>query len=225
MSTQILVLPRSTLPTDWVSPWPTGDVLDGFQGSLTWMNRADAEMSSQWVQPIACAVLSDRSGRYCVIRRKAQTTRDLRGRLTLVVGGHVDEPAGSSALLEDILEATVARELGEEVGLTGGLHLRPLGVVVDLGSLDASRHVAFVYRIAVSPDDLRLQAPEEFSQRSKYNLSFMPVRELRKLRKRFDPWSGLILDRVLAFDAQEEAPSQMQFPLPSVVRDDTGNKS
>lgn len=219
MNSEVLVTSRSVMPSDWVAAWPSTEVFRNIQASTVWMGRQEAEVSDQWVQPIACAILSDHQGKYCLIRRKkAETKKDLRGRLTLVVGGHLDDRTVASESIESLLVETLRRELDEEVGLAQASQVEPLAVVTDLGSLDASRHVAFVFRVEVSPDALRLGAPEEFSMRSKYNLSFVTVSELGELRREFDPWSGLIFDYVLAFEAQNEAIGQLQIPLPTVLR-------
>ena len=57
---------------------------------MTWLPRAEAEASRDFVQPIPCAlVLGEHSGLH-VFRRIKGGRADLSSRLTLVAGGHIE---------------------------------------------------------------------------------------------------------------------------------------
>jgi 8-oxo-dGTP pyrophosphatase MutT (NUDIX family) len=113
--------------------------------------------------------------------------------------------------LFELLHSTLVRELDEELGVTQAVRLEPLRRVVDLRSVEASRHIAFVFEATVDAANLRLGAPEEFSRRSKFNLLFLSVDEIKAYRRQLDPWSSLIYDHVLARDGASSVPRQ--YPL------------
>lgn len=98
---RVLVFPREAVLTlGPFTPWVSaGLLLDGVGSGLRWVTRYEAENSSSLVQPILCAFVSDGRERYLLLRRGPDGREDLRGRLSLVVGGHVDYEEGSQRLL------------------------------------------------------------------------------------------------------------------------------
>lgn len=189
---EILVFPRDLINgVDGFVPWGESEkLLHAASKAAAWMPRVDAERSRKWVQPIPCAIFRDTSGRYCVFRQIRQDRKDLSSRLSFIVGGHIDRCFDSTFLLQAIYE-TVRREVWEEVGVALGDTLEPIGVVVDGSSLEASRHIAFVFEVNVN-FDLKSQLNDEFSVRSKYNGRFLDMAERFRFRGTFDPWSAII---------------------------------
>ena len=207
MSQRVLVAPRVDAVPDWVSGWPSLAELTELGKKTAWMPRNRAELSDDWIQPIPCAVLQDYQGRYCLLRRKRRTSEGIRGRLSLVVGGHVDW-AAEPLDIELCLVESLKRELKEEIGLEDPDVITPMGVVADLHSTRASRHVAFVYQATVGETlDLTVLASEEFALRSKYNLQFLSMSQLKRFNRQFDPWSSIILNHLLP-DVPFEVPLQ-----------------
>ena len=66
------------------------------------------------------------------------------GKLSLVVGGHVDEEDGRGSL-EGTLMACLVRELAEEADLPVEPKPRPAGIALDTRSIAGSRHVGYIY--------------------------------------------------------------------------------
>ena len=160
---EVLVVPRKIFEghhsfLDWSF---VEGILDELQTSHRWCQRNLAEVSTDWVQPIPCALIADGLGRYCVFRRIKDTRDDLKSKVTLVVGGHVDRLAKFESLRK-LLLITLERELEEEVGLRNSTEVRPLGLVIDNSSLLSSRHVAFLYRVTPS-HAVVAKAADEFS--------------------------------------------------------------
>ena len=193
---KVLVFPRAIFSDAYsLLSWDAiQDQLGEIEGSFCWMERANAELSLDFVQAIPCAFVSDSAGRYCVLRRVENTRADLNRKLSLVVGGHIDEsPLGGS--FQATMSWFLDRELGEELGLVPKVHPQPVGVIVDNSSVEASRHIAFLHK--VTAERVTIQAPEEFSKNSKFSREFMEASTLEEKRKNFDPWSRLLIEELI----------------------------
>ena len=165
-----------------------------------WVPRPLAERSQTLVQAIPAAILRDGNGNYLVLQRIGEGRQSLRSRLSLVVGGHVEpmphETGGAHAWkFDDLLRATLARELREELTLDLDQgRAEALGMIVDPRSHDASRHVAFIYRCDLSPaDEVRVRAPDEFLKDSAFSAQMWPPPKLRRLLPSLDPWSAILV--------------------------------
>lgn len=209
---EVLVVPRSYFSGQdrFVDSAGAKGLIRNLADSCRWMPRREAEESIEWVQPIPVALMMSRNGEYCILRRTRETRADLGDRLTLVVGGHVDRE--DSGNLPDLLERTVKRELDEEVGVeTERADL--LGLVIDNSSVLSSRHVAFLFLVSTD-EDVQTSAPEEFAKKSKYSGTFIPVRDLVSMRKKFDPWSLVVIEDYLAPSEGLRINRQPRLPLP-----------
>lgn len=193
-----------------------GRLFTDVQGTLKWMKRESAERSRTKMQLIPCALVR-RDDLYLALRRTRQTRDDLRSRVSLLSGGHIDfDPEPRS--LEDLLERTLRRELAEELGVLSISGMRPIGAVVDYSSLKASRHVAFVFEVLVA-DAVQAQAGEEFSLTSSFSGTFLSWPRLLNFEPRFDPWSRIISQEYFGREMKsrlgldEAASRQLSFPL------------
>ena len=112
------------------------------ESAWRWTERRAAETSLDLVQPIPCAVIVDGVGRCCVLERPEAKSEI--GKLSLIVGGHVDEEDARDSL-DATLIACLERELAEEVDLPEEPAPRSLGVAVDARSTALSRHLGYIY--------------------------------------------------------------------------------
>jgi predicted NUDIX family phosphoesterase len=189
------------------------------QGSV-WLARDAAEVSDEWVQPIPCALIRSHSNRYLTLRRIRTGREDLRSRISLVVGGHIDRPsevAVDELTNPDILLQTLHRELNEELGLSAVEATKPVGIVIDRSSISASRHIAFVYEVTAT-GLLFTSAVEEFSIRSRITGQYFTAIELARFRRAFDPWSRIIFDDWIAVRNDVPSLPQPQLPFPNRFR-------
>jgi len=211
---EILVVPRSCLTGRgrFIRGDPANQLVDSLAPTCRWMPRREAELSGEWIQAIPVALMMNREGQCCILRRTRETRSDLEDRLTLVVGGHVDRHENTRNFHELLLE-TLLRELDEEVGVTSDSEPKLLGVVIDNSSVLASRHVAFLFLI-LTEQSVQANAPEEFAKHSKYSGRFLSVRELLDLRSRFDPWSTVVIEDYLAPSEGVSIHRQPRLPLP-----------
>lgn len=195
---EILVFPRAALPDcGRFVPWAdAGSVIDAAADGMTWMPRAVAEQSAEWLQPIPCALIRNDQQEYRVLRRVKPGRPDLSSRISLVVGGHIDRCPDNLGL-PALLDVTLEREIDEELGISSLSEVKPIGVVIDDSSGAASRHIGFVNEIVVA-DNFTPRAVEEFSTRSKYNGRLYAPAALSQFRKEFDPWSRIIFADYIA---------------------------
>ena len=218
---EILVFPRQCISTsDRFVPEPRMQrIVECIQKHGSWMPREEAERSEDVMQPISCALIRSLSSEYLVLRRVRETRADLRERISLISGGHVDRPLGdgNSAVAESIsslLLITLRRELDEGLGIRGVAEseIMPVGLVIDHTSVAASRHVAFVYE-AVVVEEVRARAPEEFSlRRSKSNGVRYTAEALSEFHRRFDPWSMILFEDFVASSSIPKTPQQIEIP-------------
>lgn len=193
----ILVLPRERFHgLDGFVPWPRAvKLVDSADDWVSWMPRADAERSEQWVQPIPCAIFRDPGGRYCVFRQARQQRSDLSHRVSFIVGGHIDTGCDNKTI-RGVFEETAKREVLEEIGIDLDCRLKPVGMVVDSSSVMASRHIGFVYE-AIVEGEIKSPVAEEFSIGSKFNGQFFSVESLSRFRSEFDPWSFILFSQYM----------------------------
>ena len=157
---------------------------------MTWIPRHEAEKSKDLIQPIPCALVLDVNQEYYVFRRIKDGRADLRGRISLLVGGHIDW-AVEDREVSSLIMATLMREIKEELGMEPASSAKPIGVVIDFSSVQSSRHIGIVHEVVVA-GAMRPKAPEEFSTRSQHIGQVYTPRTLSPLRKKLDPWSMII---------------------------------
>lgn len=214
---KVLVMLRSVLPDDVIAKWPSQEEFRLYESVSEWMYRSRAENSLEHVQPIPVATLRDRNERYCVIKRSRNAASGLSMKYTLVVGGHVDYGVAGGDI-PGLLYETLVRELEEEAGITSCESITPFVTLLDRSSEESSRHLAFVYRATVDPESVRIRAPEEFSQRTKFKVTFMPLGDIQRLERRLDPWSGLLVDYMTGSEGAKSRERQYLLPSPLDVR-------
>ena len=212
---EILVFPRKVLTTDdCFVPWAVAkSMLVPVEESMTWLPRPEAERAADLVQPIPCAIIRNHAQEYSVLRRVNEGRADLRSRISLVVGGHIDRCPGNHGL-SSLLSTTLKREVAEELGVNDLPEIKPVGLVMDHSSVVASRHVGFVYEIVIA-DEFKPLAVEEFSTRSKFNGQSYSATGLARFFKgnEFDPWSAIIFANHIAPSYSKDIGSQTELPF------------
>lgn len=207
---KVLVFPRAIFHGEFsLLPWESVQMqIEEIESSFSWLNRSEAERSTDLVQAIPCAFIRDRSGKCYVLRHAQNARNDLSRKLSLIVGGHIDESQDMGSF-QGIMSLNLVRELEEEVLLLTKETPRPVGVIIDDTSLEASRHVAFLHEVAA--EDASLRVSEEFAKLSKRLGEFMPVSKLATMRDDFDPWSRLLIEEHICRDMVSPQPRQHSF--------------
>ena len=207
---KVLVFPREVFGSVFaLIPWSSlQSHIQEIERSYSWLSRPRAEKSHDMVQAIPCAIIRDSTNRYCVFRRVEEGRRDLNRKLSLIIGGHIDDPNDSESF-QAVMVANLNREIEEEIGIRPKEPPRPIGVIIDGSSLVASRHVAFLHEM--SAEHVTPQAPEEFTKKSKFTGEFMPPSQVGGLSIEFDPWSRLVIEEYLCPSQVRRKPRQGYF--------------
>ena len=126
---RVLVFPRAIFDEEFsLLPWDSiQEKIAEIESSFSWLARHTAEQSKELVQAIPCAFIRNRNGRFCVLRRVQTPRKDLSKKLSLVVGGHIDNSRDHNTF-QASMYSNLMRELEEEVGI--GATENPLRPVV-----------------------------------------------------------------------------------------------
>ena len=189
----VLCIPRSRLDllsrfTPWSHATPFIDIAEV---EMRWIPRIQAETSDAWIQPIPCALVQGANAEYHVFRRIREGRHDLSGRISMVIGGHIDCSSREGGFLS-LAAFTLVKELEEELKVRQMIAAHvPIGLVVDVSSRESSRHVGLVYEV-VAEGGVKPKASEEFALGSRYAGKLSSLDELRRLYRHFDPWSMIL---------------------------------
>ena len=186
---EVLVAPGFAVEPG-VRPWE--EAAPALTGRVCWLDRAEAERSSRFVQLIPCAAVRD-GGRWLLLRRAPGPSASLSVRLSLVAGGHADgEGRGGGALA--LLRAALERELGEELGLDAReapLDEAPFAVLRDGASGPVARHAAIAWIADAARNAVEVAPGDEYDPAG---TRWASLAEVRAVRSALDPWSDLLLD-------------------------------
>lgn len=165
------------------------------------VERARAEVTPAWKQPIPYALVHGTAGVLCLRRKRAGSEARLHDKLSIGVGGHVeplDLPDPSTPSQRSGLLARAAlRELHEELVLPEtALDVRPLGLLNDDTNEVGAVHVGLV--CAVHVEDCAAVTVRETEQ---LEGEFVPPAQLRERAAagaNFESWSALLLPHLEA---------------------------
>lgn len=186
------------------------------------VDRVDAERSPHVQQVVPYALLEDTDGKYFWARRRSDTRRaELRGRWTILVGGHAEQRDWEGGTPEQVFERCLRREMDEELIGLQVLSLRPIGFVSDTRSPMGSQHLAFIHHVKVGGrTSIRRQAiDKEFGRGS---LEWRTPAEIRDAAEHLDPWSQLVAAALFGakaphqeslFTSHEQASADTERPL------------
>jgi len=156
------------------------------------VERALAERSPQWKQPIPYCLIVRGSEVFCVERLPRQGEGRLHGRLSLGIGGHID--GAELADNRGPVHAALLRELHEEVALPADVPARPafLGLLNDDRDEVGRVHFGLVFAQALRPGD-EVQIVESTKMRGGFRRLVGPDGLWQDLA-RFETWSRILLE-------------------------------
>lgn len=176
--------------------------------------RPLVEEGSGLVQPVVVAVLTNRSRDEVAVFSKASQSLGQEspeaGRQLLYLGGHVrqdDSFARSFDDLRGIFASTLARELGEELGVSLPVtREEPFCIWDHDGPLRSRRHVAivFVCEVDFKVFEPKLDRWEYGAEGLEERFRAVPVDEVN--RDTIEAWGMTILDRVFGRGSQQVLP-------------------
>jgi predicted NUDIX family phosphoesterase len=194
----VLVVPRYRLFPDrfphGFAPFDGGE-RDVWLGRIRehgfFVERRHAESNPDLKQVIPYATFERGEDLFLMRRLGKGGEARLHGKLSVGVGGHINPVDGA----EDALAAGLQREIDEEVAVDGPWHAEPAGILNDDSTAVGAVHFGLVYRVTVN-GDVRIRENE--SLEGALTPRAEVARLLREERPRFETWSALLLDALLA---------------------------
>ena len=162
------------------------------------VERARAEVTPAWKQPIPYALVYGPQGVLCLRRKRAGSEARLHDKLSIGVGGHVEpidlRDAENPADRTDLLARTALRELHEELVLEGSAakaEVRSLGLLNDDTNPVGAVHLGLVCAVRVE-DTAAVRVREEDVLEGEF---LTPAELLARNEQgaNFESWTALLL--------------------------------
>ena len=183
-------------------PWPGGPTSGAALRDLVsrrgfFVERALAENTPEWKQPIPYAIVTGPEGVLLVRRLAGVGESRLAGKLSIGLGGHIDPVDAEGVSIEerregagvDLVARATARELAEELVIEGDYTVRTVGLLNDDTNPVGAVHVGVVQVVTVS-------GPVAIREEHQLEGSFVPPSELTSLLAEganFETWSALLV--------------------------------
>ncbi|HEY0457422.1 MAG TPA: NUDIX domain-containing protein, partial [Verrucomicrobiae bacterium] len=144
--------------------------------------RSQAEHDESFKQIIPYVAICHGSMHLLLRRTAKQTEARLHDKLSLGIGGHINEIELTNAGA-DLVRAGMLRELDEEVELKGDYEVRPVGVIYD-GSNPVGRvHLGLAFRVECKGSDFTLKEPDLMTG------EWVPREKLKEFFPAMESWS------------------------------------
>lgn len=148
--------------------------------------RAKAETDESFKQIIPYVMICHGNQHLLLRRSSKQTEARLHNKLSLGIGGHINEQEVQSSK-QDLVEGGMLRELTEEVQLDDGWSSRPIGVIYDPSTAVGRVHMGIVFRVECSSSNFVLNEPELMSG------EWVSRDALANLMPHMETWSQLLV--------------------------------
>jgi predicted NUDIX family phosphoesterase len=165
-------------------------------GKPNFLIRQEAEKSMEVQQIVPYALLKNADGKYFCARRRADSARaELRGKSTILVGGHAEQKDWNPTDPGSIFERCLRRELEEELVGISILKITPLAFINDTRTALGSHHLGYIHVIEIGGrTGIRRQAVEqEFGRES---IVWKTAEQIKSSVDDLDPWSQLVAKEV-----------------------------
>ena len=161
----------------------------------TFIARAAAEVDPSWKQLIPYVVVQDGDEVFVMHRSRAGGDERLHERVSIGVGGHLNDADDG----DDPLSAGLAREWREELEADWEPEFRLIGLLNDDTNPVGAVHLGVVFLVEAAG------RPVEVRERDKLSGSFRPLADLRASWDSLETWSQLVGEALLG---QPDAPAQ-----------------
>ena len=189
MNEDVLVVPRAILLPERLQgfhPGPVDRYVDRMRGHGTFCRRGDVEEDPSLKQIIPYLIIRHGERIFLFQRLRQSVEERLRGLHSIGVGGHITR--GDAVSATDLLDAGLARELREELIVSGGWKARAVGVLNDDDNPVGRVHFGVVYVVEMERSEVRVREEERLSG------YLATAAEVQAARDRMETWSQLILD-------------------------------
>ncbi|MFN2483968.1 MAG: hypothetical protein ABR509_03410 [Candidatus Limnocylindria bacterium] len=188
---KVLVLPRERVPGGCAFHGVRGCTSDEFatlrdavRRDGRFVDRSVAEVDPSQKQLIPYVVVRDGERVFVMQRTRAGGDERLHDRVTIGVGGHLNEVDGA----DDPLDAGLRREWVEELVTGWTPEFRLVGLLNDDSNAVGAVHLGVVFEVDAAGRAVTVR------ERDKLSGSFLPWAELRSMRDRLETWSVFVAD-------------------------------
>ena len=188
MDEKVLVVPASSIERHLASsfdPASAQAIIEVANRTRLFRPRSEVEQdeSVKQIIPYVCIRCGDS---YVLLQRTSkQSEARLHNKFSLGIGGHINDQEQSAP---DLVDAGLQRELSEEISLSSGYRLTPLGIIYDATTPVGRVHLGVVYELEACDTSFTLNEPDLMSAR------WVRIEELREFRDRMETWSQILFD-------------------------------
>jgi predicted NUDIX family phosphoesterase len=188
------------------------EILSKIREQHKFMPRDEAENDPKWKQIIPY-VLVRHQDNYLMLRRfKTQGEARLHDKLSLGVGGHINQDTPMHGFT-DIISASLHRELDEEITLKSSYEVHAIGVLNDDSSAVGKVHLGLAFLLAVKSSGF------EVNEKDQMSATWATVDEIQAAYDQLEGWSQILFERCIKYPAHTEsanvaAPLDAQCPPP-----------
>jgi predicted NUDIX family phosphoesterase len=192
MEEKVLVVPATAITRHLASsfdPASAQAIIELANQTRLFQPRSQVEQdeSVKQIIPYVCIRCGDS---YVLLQRTSkQSEARLHNKFSLGIGGHINDAEQNAP---DLVDAGLQRELAEEISLTSGYSLTPLGIIYDSTTPVGRVHLGVVYELEACDQNFSLNEPDLMSAR------WVTVDELRSHRDRMETWSQILFDHHIA---------------------------
>jgi len=192
MEENVLVVPAESIERHLASsfdPASAQAIIEVANRTRLFRPRSEVEQdeSVKQIIPYVCLRCTDS---YVLLQRTSkQSEARLHNKFSLGIGGHINDAEKAAP---DLVDAGLQRELSEEISLTSGYTIKPLGIIYDAGTPVGRVHLGVVYELEACDQTFTLNEPDLMSAR------WVSVDELRSFRDRMETWSQILFDNHIA---------------------------
>lgn len=154
--------------------------------------RSEVEEDPGFKQLIPYVVFRSGDSVFCYTRGSSQGEARLHSKRSLGVGGHVDEADADGRATRDAYEMALRREIDEEVAVGSPGTIRLVGLINDDDTPVGQVHLGVVHLYELERPEV---APREEGLAES---GFVPIREVWDDRDRFESWSRICIEALLA---------------------------
>ena len=192
MEEKVLVVPASSIQQHLASkfdPSSAQAIIDVANRTRLFRPRSEVEQdeSVKQIIPYVCIRCGENYG--LLQRTSKQSEARLHNTFSLGIGGHINDAEQSSP---DLVDAGLQRELSEEISLSEGYKLTPLGIIYDSTTPVGRVHLGVVYELEACDQNFRLNEPDLMTAK------WVSAEELREYRDRMETWSQILFDNHIA---------------------------
>lgn len=165
------------------------DIMANISNNYGIMRRGDAEVNTEYKQPIPYVVIKREDELFLYERLKGAGESRLHNQLSLGFGGHMNEVSAQS--FKDVLYENTYRELEEELSIEGlqSAELKPLGLINDDENEVGTVHIGILYAMELPPNaSVTVKETDQIEGR------WIKIDKLKDVYYRLESWSRFVAD-------------------------------